>query len=60
MAGTEASAVAIDSVQYQVSVNLGQRPDGQRRRLLTGGYASLLVRLLCVSMKCCADCSGHP
>ena len=44
VAGTNPSAVTIDSIQYQVTVDLSQRPDGQRRRLLqSNGYSTLLV-----------------
>ena len=43
MAGTEPSAVTIDSVQYQVTVDLRQNPNGERRRLLVDGYSVLLV-----------------
>ena len=44
MAGTDPSAVTIDSVQYQVTVDLSQNPSGERRRLLVDGYSVLLVR----------------
>ena len=32
-----------DAHCLQVTVDLGQRPDGQRRRLLSGGGSPLLV-----------------
>ena len=43
VAGTDPSAVAIDNVQYQVTVDLTQNPSGERRRLLADGYSVLLV-----------------